>query len=146
MAHAAEFPVIGFLPSPVDALVDDLLERVLVYLHSVRIPDVVDYSFIERGANVLLFMPLSALITAQLSRQHWWIALVACIALSGFIELGQALLLPRRYARWSDILTHSVGAAIGVGITMLLGRHSGRLDRPLRVSEQTSSAVHSPFS
>ena len=121
--------VIGFWPSPVDAPIDGLLGRVLVYLHSVGIPDVVDYRFIERGANVMLFVPLGALVAAQLSRRHWWIALVACIALSGFIELGQALLLPRRFASGSDILTNSVGAAIGVGITMLLRRHSGRLDR-----------------
>ena len=48
---------IGFWPYPVDALIHDVLGRVLVYLHSVGIPDVVDYRFIERGANVLLFVP-----------------------------------------------------------------------------------------
>ena len=123
VAYVAGCLVIGFWPSRVDAPVDDSLGRVLAYLHSIGIPDVVDYRFIERGANVLLFVPLGALAAAQLSRRHWWIALVACIALSGFIELGQALLLPGRYASWSDILTNSVGAAIGVGITMLLRRH-----------------------
>lgn len=122
VAYVAGCLVIGFWPSRVDAPVDDSLGRVLAYLHSIGIPDVVDYRFIERGANVLLFVPLGALAAAQLSRRHWWIALVACIALSGFIELGQALLLPGRYASWSDILTNSVGAAIGVGITMLLRR------------------------
>ena len=64
VAHAAEFPVIGFWPSPVDALVDDLLERVLVYLHSVRIPNVEDSRFVERGANVLLFVLMVALVRA----------------------------------------------------------------------------------
>ena len=122
VAYVAGCLVIGFWPSRVDAPVDDSLGRVLAYLHSIGIPDVVDYRFIERGANVLLFVPLGALAAAQLSRRHWWIALVACIALSGFIELGQALLLPGRYASWSDILTNSVGAAIGVGITVLLRR------------------------
>ena len=145
LAYVTACLVIGFWPSPVDAPIDDVLGRVLVYLHSVGIPDVVDYWFIERGANVLLFIPLGALIAAQLNRRHWWIALVACIALSGFIELGQALLLPRRYASWSDILTNSVGAAIGVGITMLLRRHKGRLDRPPGVGGQSSPSVHSPF-
>ena len=123
VAYVAGCLVIGFWPSRVDAPVDDSLGRVLAYLHSIGIPDVVDYRFIERGANVLLFVPLGALAAAQLSRRHWWIALVACIALSGLIELGQALLLPGRYASWSDILTNSVGAAIGVGITVLLRRH-----------------------
>ena len=123
VAYVAGCLVIGFWPSRVDAPVDDSLGRVLAYLHSIGIPDVVDYRFIERGANVLLFVPLGALAAAQLSRRHWWIALVSCIALSGFIELGQALLLPGRYASWSDILTNSVGAAIGVGITVLLRRH-----------------------
>ena len=123
VAYVAGCLVIGFWPSRVDAPVDDSLGRVLAYLHSIGIPDVVDYRFIERGANVLLFVPLGALAAAQLSRRHWWIALVACIALSGLIELGQALLLPGRYASWSDILTNSVGAVIGVGITVLLRRH-----------------------
>lgn len=124
VAYVAACLVIGFWPSRVDAPVDGSLGRVLAYLHSIGIPDVVNYRFVERGANVLLFMPLGALAAAQLSRRHWWIALVACIALSGFIETGQGLLLPARYASWSDIFTNSVGAAIGVGITMLLRRRT----------------------
>jgi glycopeptide antibiotics resistance protein len=123
VAYVAACLVIGFWPSRVDAPLNASLGQVLAYLHSIGIPDVVDYRFIERGANVLLFVPLGALVAAQLSRRHWWIALVAGIALSGFIELGQALLLPGRYASWSDILTNSVGAVIGVGITVLLRWH-----------------------
>ncbi|MHC5797341.1 VanZ family protein [Lacisediminihabitans sp. FW035] len=124
VAYVAACLVIGFWPSPVDAPVDDSLGRVLAYLHSIGAPEVVDYSFVERAANVLLFLPLGALAAAQFSRRHWWIALMACVALSAFIELGQALLLPGRYASWGDILTNSVGATIGVGITMLLRRRT----------------------
>ncbi|MET4704824.1 VanZ family protein [Frigoribacterium sp. UYMn621] len=124
VAYVAACLVIGFWPSPVDRPVDDSLARVLAYLHSVGVPDVVDYSFVERAANVLLFVPLGALVAAQLSRRHWWIALGTCIALSGVIELGQALLLPARYASWIDLLANSVGGAIGVGITMLLRRRT----------------------
>lgn len=116
--------VIGFWPSPVDRSIDGSLLHVLAYLHSIGVPDVVDYRFVERTANVLLFVPLGALVAAQLSRRHWWIALGACIALSGVIELGQALLLPARYASWIDLLANSVGAAIGVSITMLLRRRT----------------------
>ncbi len=124
VAYVAACLVIGFWPSRVDAPIDGSLGRVLAYLHSTGIPDVVDYRLIERGANVLLFVPLGALAAAQLSRRHWWIALVAGIALSGFIELGQALLLPGRHASWSDTLANSVGVAIGVGIMMLLRRRT----------------------
>ncbi|MES2094473.1 MAG: VanZ family protein [Actinomycetota bacterium] len=121
-AYVAAFLLIGFWPSPVDAPIDGSLGRVLEFLHSVGVPDVVDFRFVERAANVLLFVPVGALTAAQLNRRHWWIALVASIALSGSIELGQALLLPGRNMSWSDILTNSVGAAIGVGITMLVRR------------------------
>jgi glycopeptide antibiotics resistance protein len=124
VAYIAACLVIGFWPSRVDAPVDRPLNRVLAWLHSSGIPDVVDFRFVERGANLLLFVPLGALLAAQLHRRHWWIALVAGIALSGFIELGQALLLPGRFATWSDILTNSAGAVIGVGITMLLRRRT----------------------
>jgi glycopeptide antibiotics resistance protein len=124
VAYVAACLVIGFWPSPVDAPVDDSLGRVLAYLHSIGIPEVVDYRFVERTANVLLFVPLGALAAAQFSRRHWWMAVVACVALSGFIELGQALLLPGRYASWSDILANSVGGVIGVGVTMLLRRRT----------------------
>ena len=122
VAYVARCLVIGFWPSPVDAPIDDSLGRVLVYLHSIGNLDFVDYSFVERAANVLLFLPLGALAAARLSRRHWWIAVLACIALSGCIELGQGLLLPERYRSWSDILTNSIGATLGVGITMLLRR------------------------
>ena len=64
LAYVTACLVIGFWPSPVDALVDDLLERVLVYLHSVRIPNVEDSRFVERGANVLLFLLMVALVRA----------------------------------------------------------------------------------
>ncbi len=124
VAYLAACLSIGFWASHVDAPFDRALGRVLVYLHTVGIPDVVDYRFIERGVNVLLFVPLGALAAAQLRRRHWWIALGMCTALSGVIELGQALLLPGRYASWSDILTNSVGAGIGVGIMMLMRRRT----------------------
>ncbi len=122
VAYLSACLMIGFWPSRVDAPIDGSLGRVLDYLHSVGVPDVVDFRFIERAANVLLFIPVGALAAAQLNRRHWWIALVSSIALSGSIELGQALLLPGRNMSWSDILTNSVGAAIGVGITMLVRR------------------------
>ena len=123
-AYVAACLVIGFWPSPVDRSIDGSLLHVLAYLHSIGVPDVVDYRFIERTANVLLFVPLGALAAAQLRRRHWWIAVVACIAVSGFIETGQLLMLPARCASWIDLLANSVGAAIGVSITMLLRRRT----------------------
>ncbi|QNE47633.1 VanZ family protein [Glaciihabitans sp. INWT7] len=124
VGYVAACLVIGFWPSPVDRPIDYSLLHVLAYLHSVGVPDVVDYSFVERTANVLLFVPLGALVAAQLNARQWWIALSTCVALSGVIELGQALLLPARYASWIDLLANSVGAAIGVSITMLLRRRT----------------------
>lgn len=124
LVYVATCLVIGFWPSPVDRPFDGTLASVLAHLHSIGIPDFVDYGFVERGANVLLFVPLGALAAAQLSRRNWWIALISCVGLSCTIELGQGLFLSARYASWGDIVTNSVGAAIGVGITMLLRRRT----------------------
>jgi len=81
--------------------------------------------WIEFVANILLFLPLGALLTVMWAKP-WWSLLVA-VALSVAAELVQ-LLLPARFPSLRDIVANAVGAAIGVLIGWLILRRS--LHRP----------------
>ncbi|MCZ2803887.1 VanZ family protein [Modestobacter sp. VKM Ac-2983] len=77
---------------------------------------------VERGGNVLLFVPLAVLLCWSLPRWPRWVVWSTCVAGSVGIELVQALFLPARYPSLVDIGTNSTGAAIGVGLHWLLTR------------------------
>ncbi|MCZ2825387.1 MULTISPECIES: VanZ family protein [unclassified Modestobacter] len=82
----------------------------------------VAFPLVERGGNVLLFVPLALLLCWSLPRWPRWAVWLACVAGSVGIELVQALFLPARYPSLVDIGTNSTGAAIGVGLHWLLTR------------------------
>ncbi|MGY1855149.1 VanZ family protein [Modestobacter sp. SYSU DS0290] len=77
---------------------------------------------VERGGNVLLFVPLALLLCWSLPRVPRWAVWLGCVAGSVAIELSQALFLPARYPSLVDVLTNSTGAALGVGLHWLLTR------------------------
>lgn len=68
--------------------------------------------------NVLLFIPVFAALAVLRPTWRW---ALAAVGLSGAIELYQ-LLLGSREAELGDVLTNSIGGAIGVGIGLLLVR------------------------
>ncbi|WP_052090814.1 VanZ family protein [Modestobacter caceresii] len=80
------------------------------------------FPLVERGSNVLLFVPLALLLCWSLPRWPRWAVWLTCVAGSVGIELVQALFLPARYPSLVDIGTNSTGAAIGVGLHWLLTR------------------------
>jgi glycopeptide antibiotics resistance protein len=61
--------------------------------------------------NVLLFVPLGALLVL-LARRPWWLATAAAAAASLAIEAVQWLWLDRQ-GTWLDVAANSLGAAIG---------------------------------
>lgn len=60
--------------------------------------------------NVLLFAPLGALLVDDLGRTR---AVVACVALSMFIETSQ-MLMPGRHPSPADVLFNALGGGLGV--------------------------------
>jgi hypothetical protein len=80
------------------------------------------FPLVERGSNVLLFVPLALLLCWSLPRWPRWAVWLTCVAGSVGIELVQALFLPARHPSLVDIGTNSTGAAIGVGLHWLLTR------------------------
>lgn len=71
-------------------------------------------------ANVVLFVPFFAAL-AVLRRTWWWVLLGA--ALSTTVELYQGTLGSRTQDPW-DIVTNTLGAAVGVGLGMLIARRA----------------------
>ncbi|MCM3503436.1 VanZ family protein [Microbacterium sp. P26] len=69
-------------------------------------------SVLEPLANVAFFVPIGALLFWGLAR--WWAALILALAVSCFIEVVQAILLPGRVASLGDVCANAAGAFIGI--------------------------------
>ena len=61
--------------------------------------------------NVVLFVPLGALLVV-LARRSWWWATCAGTAVSATVEVVQWLWLPRD-GDWLDVLSNGLGALLG---------------------------------
>ena len=99
-------------PAPPDPARNELLLQVLEVLP-------ISYDALEFTANIGMFVPIGALI-AILSR-HWWIGVVAGLALTCGIEFTQQF-LPARFPEVRDIVANSLGALIGVAGVALFSR------------------------
>ena len=109
-----------FWPSPIDAPVQGLLNRVISELHERGVPTWVDYTFIEAFANVLLFIPVGLLFGLMVPFRWWPVALLLGPALSGVIEVAQRYALEARYSSINDVIANSIGATIGVLAAVIL--------------------------
>ncbi|NYE35802.1 glycopeptide antibiotics resistance protein [Nocardioides cavernae] len=75
--------------------------------------------------NVVLFVPLGALVVLLVVRPWWWAALAAALG-STAIEVVQALWLARE-GTWVDVAANTLGATIGaLAVTPLARRRSRR--------------------
>jgi glycopeptide antibiotics resistance protein len=107
-------PPIGFIPF-LDAL--DRIERGLT-TPTGEATDIV--------LNVLLFMPIGAWAAVRLGRRWMAAAIIAGAVLSIGIETAQALEGVGRFASATDVLTNTIGTALG----FLVGLRVGRSDAP----------------
>ena len=85
---------------------------------------------VEFAANIVMFVPFGVL--AALLRPHlgWWLLVGTGTSISVAIELAQLFLLPSRVADLRDVVSNTLGTAIGV----LLVASASRLasERPPR--------------
>ncbi len=102
---------------PGTGLVGRLVNGVLDALHAQGLFLAVDYNVVEFIANIGMFVPLGVL-AALVVRSRWII--VAGTALSGFIELYQANILPTRVGEWRDVLSNSLGFLLGVAVVWMV--------------------------
>ena len=62
-----------------------------------------NYSFVEFGANVAMFLPSGALVALLLAPWGWWLSGVAGLTFSLCVELRQYLLRVDRFASPYDL-------------------------------------------
>lgn len=70
--------------------------------------------------NVLLFVPIGALLALAMRGAWWWATLVAAL-LSTAAELTQWQWLERQ-GQWQDVVANTVGALLGAWAVSRLGR------------------------
>jgi VanZ family protein len=107
-------------PTPVDRPYDSGLARILFALHRAGVPRWVDYDFVEVSANIIMFVPLGALIASVSMRPLWWVSGVLGLALSLCIEFAQTEFLPQRFGSVGDLVSNTVGALLGGAIVFAI--------------------------
>ncbi|GAB3603813.1 VanZ family protein [Microbacterium aureliae] len=104
--YLAGLVLIAIWPVPVDSGAGPLIRAIT------RVFPVITHARLEFGANILLFVPLGALLAVILARQYLVvpIAFVTTVA----IESVQALALDRRVPSVMDIVANVTGACVGL--------------------------------
>ncbi|AWB90822.1 VanZ family protein [Aeromicrobium chenweiae] len=122
--------LIGLWPSHVDRDLD-LAHRVpttwLVAIFDLT-PDQ-GYRIGEFGANILLFLPLGALLLALLPRLGWLRVTALAGLFSIAIELTQTVARPGRTGSVADVVANTTGAALGAVLVALWLRRAGQRHR-----------------
>ena len=123
--------VIAFItlwPSPVDEGGRSGLLLALEKLHARGVPQWVDYVFVERAANVVMFVPFGALLAFLLPPRRWWLGVALPAMGSVLVEVVQHVGLPRRFASGWDVVANTTGALLGavmvVAVMALLSRRA----------------------
>lgn len=130
-AYVFVLGLIALWPVPVDRPVAGLLSKALRRLHRWGIPGWVDYGFVEAASNVLLFIPLGALVVWLLGWPYWWAGPAAGLLVSSLMELAQFLFLPARYPALADVAANTFGAALGTLLALLsMARAGSRRNAP----------------
>ncbi len=111
-------------PSIYDAQVGGILRRLLDAFHSSPATAWITFDVIESVSNVAMFVPLGLLVI--LWRGRWWQGILAGVVASSAIELTQLFFLPTRIADVRDVVANTLGAAIGVGVGLVLSRRISR--------------------
>ena len=107
-------------PTPLDKGYESSINRVLAVMHNNGVPGWFGYNKLEFSANILMFVPLGFLIAMLLPGRVWWLAVLICPALSMCIELAQSTFLAARFATISDVISNSLGGAIGTAAAFAL--------------------------
>ncbi|MBF4462551.1 MULTISPECIES: VanZ family protein [unclassified Rathayibacter] len=125
LAWLAVIALITLLPAPYPAgQPNDVVLAIIAFLGSTPLTGWFDVEVAEFTANVLLFVPLGALVAAQLPRRYRPTAALIGLAVSAAVETAQLLWLPTRVADVRDLCSNGLGSLLGTLLTMALARTS----------------------
>ena len=112
--------VITLTPDPVDSNHRALVRELIAFLHAHGAPPQLGYAALEFTANIVMFVPLGFFAALLLPLGRAWLAALLAVGFSAAVEAVQLLLLPARFATLLDVLANALGAAVGVGVAVLL--------------------------
>jgi hypothetical protein len=116
-ACAAVGAVLVFAPGA--SLATEQVHRVARWLVEQGLPYWWAYPVAEFSLNVALFVPGTFVAALVWRRVPWWQWVLAGLSVSLFIELAQYALLTSRTAQVKDLVSNSVGAAVGAGLARM---------------------------
>lgn len=100
----------------------DLVRAIIAFLGSTPLTAWFDYDVAEFTANVLMFVPLGALLAAQLPPRRRLLAAPLGLGVSLLVEGIQLLWLPSRVADVRDLFSNGLGSLLGALLTLALLR------------------------
>jgi glycopeptide antibiotics resistance protein len=119
---------------------DGPLWQLALFLDQFSATEWLTFNDLEFVANIALFVPVGLFFVLLVGKRHWWLALTLAIGLTAAIEWVQQF-IPSRVSDVRDILSNSLGAAIGVMITLTVAvsRQRNRVARRRRAGRKNSS-------
>jgi VanZ family protein len=132
--YTAVIGVIVLWPTPVDRPVAGRIRTAVGAAQEAGATSV-SYDTVEIAANVLMFVPLGALLVLAVPRLPWWWAPIAAGVFSCAIEGAQFAFVAQRNATWVDAVANTSGAVIGALAVYLVLMWSIRRSRHRRVPE-----------
>ncbi|MCM6763416.1 VanZ family protein [Rathayibacter sp. ZW T2_19] len=112
----------------------ELVRSIIAFLGSTPLTAWFDYDVAEFTANVLMLVPLGALLAAQLPPRRRLLAALMGLGVSVLVETIQLLWLPSRVADVRDLVSNGLGSLLGALLVIVLlprpaTRRSARKDR-----------------
>lgn len=95
------------------------VQRALDALHRRGYAESIDYDRFEFLANIALFVPVGMFLLLLFGSGGWWLAALASVATTAFIETIQHQ-IPGRVPDDRDLLANGVGAFIGIAVALVL--------------------------
>jgi glycopeptide antibiotics resistance protein len=106
----------------------------------------IDYSDIEFGTNIAMFVPIGMFFVLLLGRGKWWLAMFLGFALSVAIELAQLFFFTSRVADVRDVVSNTSGAVLGAIVVLILTAAKAReLRRARRAKARLESGARHPL-
>jgi glycopeptide antibiotics resistance protein len=112
-------------PQPLDHRQQHWVVSVLRFLrrvlspHFPRLAAQITYNHVEFAANIAMFLPIGLFLVLLLGRRLWWLGVLICVALTGFIESAQHF-IPGRVPDVRDLASNSIGGLVGALIALVL--------------------------